>query len=132
MLIGPGVIQLEQRITDALCRGSLRSKESDFLQDISRKIGFYGERAFLSTLQAGWLFKILSSFEQGTKGRSSKRRTPACSTRGVAPSHSSSKNASESPELMRTLAGLDNVSWAEEEPLTAFDINEASEAGGRA
>ena len=52
MLIGPGVNQLEQRITDALCSGSLRFKELGFLQDISRKIGFYRERASLSPAQA--------------------------------------------------------------------------------
>jgi hypothetical protein len=126
MLIGHGANRLEQRITDALCSGGLRSQESDLLQNISRKIGFYGERALLSTLQASWLFKILTSFEQGTKGRSSKRRTPAGPT-GEAPQHSSSKNASDSPELTRALAGLENVSWADEEPLAAFDISKALE-----
>jgi hypothetical protein len=45
MLIGHGADRLEQRITNALCSGSLRSRESDLLQDISRKIGFYRERA---------------------------------------------------------------------------------------
>jgi hypothetical protein len=128
MLIGPGVIQLEQRITDALCGGSLRLHEAEFLQDISRRIGFYGERAFLSPSQAGWLFTILTGFAQGTKGRSSKRRTSADST-GGAPQHSSPENTSESLEIMRALAGLSNVSWAEEEPLTAFDISKALEPG---
>jgi hypothetical protein len=60
MLIGPGVIQLEQRITDALCSGSLHLKELKFLQNISRKIELYRERAFLSPSQAGWLFTILT------------------------------------------------------------------------
>jgi hypothetical protein len=101
-------------------------RESGFLQNISRKIGIYRERAFLTDDQASWLYTILTNFEQGTKGRPSKRRTPAGST-GEAFSHSSPENTSESPEIMRALAGLDNVSWAEEEPLTAFDISKALE-----
>jgi hypothetical protein len=129
MLIGHGANRLEQRITDALCSGSLRSQESDFLQNISRKIGFYRERAFLSASQASWLFTILTSFEQGTKGRPCKRRTSAGST-GGAPQHSLSKNASESPELTRALAGLDGYTWAVEEPLKVFDISEAFEPDG--
>jgi hypothetical protein len=96
MLIGPGVNKLEQRITDALCSGSLHLKESDFLQDISRKIGFYRERAFLSTLQASWLFKILTNFESGTTSSPSKARRSADSTRKTPPP-SSPEDASESP-----------------------------------
>ncbi|SRR6266481_2125810 len=111
MLIGPGVNQLEQRITNALCRGSLRLKEAEFLQQISRKIGLYRERAFLSDNQASWPYTILTNFEQGTKGRSSKTHTPAGSRR-ASPPPSSSENASESLqseralELQRALAGL--------------------------
>ena len=44
MLIGSGFDRLEQRITNALCSGSLRSRELEFLQHISRKIGLYRER----------------------------------------------------------------------------------------
>jgi hypothetical protein len=132
MLIGPGVNQLEQRITNALCRGSLRLKEAEFLQQISRKIGFYRERAFLSDKQASWLFKILTSFEKETTSRSSRSRTPAGSRR-AAPPPSSSENASESLqferalELQRALAGLDGFNWTDEEPPMAFDISEAFE-----
>lgn len=126
MLIGHGFDRLEQRITNALCSGSLRLRESAFLQYISRKIGLYRERAFLSDNQAGWLYTILTNFEQGTKGRSSKRRTPAGSSRS-APPPSSSENASKSLQLERALAGLDKVSWPEEEMPEAFDINEAWE-----
>jgi hypothetical protein len=118
MLIGPGVNQLEQRITDALCSGSLRLKESGFLQDISRKIGSYRERTHLSDLQASWLFTILTSFESGTTSPPTKARTPASPTRGVAPQHSSQEDASESPQLMRVLAGLDGYTWADE-PLSS-------------
>jgi hypothetical protein len=106
MLIGPGVNQLEQRITDALCSGSLHLKELKFLQNISRKIELYRERAFLSASQASWLYTILTNFEQGTKGRSSKRRTPDVASR-AAPPPLSSGSASDSLQLKRALAGLD-------------------------
>jgi hypothetical protein len=125
MLIGPGV-QLEQRITDALCSGSLRLREADFLQNISRKIELYRERAFLSASQASWLYTILTNFEQGTKGRPSKRRTPAGSSR-AAPPPSSSESDSDSLQLERALAGLDGIIWTEEEMPEAFDVNEALE-----
>jgi hypothetical protein len=129
MLIGPGVNQLEQRITNALCSGNLHLKESGFLQNISRRIGFYRERAFLSDSQAGWLYTILTNFEQGTKGRPSIRRRAASST-GETLSHSSPENAAESPELMRALAGLDGYAWTEEAPPNGFDISEALEQSG--
>jgi len=129
MLIGPGVNQLEQRITDALCSGSLRLKESGFLQDISRKIGFYRERASLSPAQASWLYTILTNYEQLAKGRSSKRRTPAGSSR-AAPPPSSSESASDSLQLERALAGLDGIIWIEEEPPRGFDISEALVSNG--
>jgi hypothetical protein len=126
MLIGHGFDRLEQRITNALCSGSLRLKEAEFLQNISRRIGLYRERTFLSDDQASWLFTILTSLERGATGRSSKTRTPAGSSWGTPP-RSSPENASESLQLMRALAGLDNVSWAEEETPEAFDINRALE-----
>jgi hypothetical protein len=129
MLIGHGFDRLEQRITNALCSGSLRLKEAEILQNISRKIGFYRERAFLSDDQASWLYTILTNFEQGTKGHSSKSRTPAGSNR-AAPPPSSSENASESIRLERALAGLDGVIWTAEEPPRGFDISEALEPGG--
>lgn len=129
MLIGHGFDRLEQRITDALCSGTLHLKESEFLQQISRKIGLYRERAFLSSAQASWLFTILTSFERGATSRSSKTRTPAGSTRR-APPHSSPDRASESLQLMKALAGLDNISWTEEEAPKGFDISEALEPGG--
>ena len=118
MLIGPGVNQLEQRITDALCSGSLRLKESAFLQGISRKIGFCRERASLSDAQASWPFRILTRFERGMTSRSSMTRRPLDSARAVARQHSSQKDASESPQLMRVLAGLDGYTWANE-PLSS-------------
>ena len=124
MLIGHGVNQLEQRITNALCSGSLRLKESEFLQQISRRIGLYRERAFLSDDQANWLFTILTSFERGTTSRSSKTRTPAGSNK-AAPPPSSLKNASESLQLERALAGLDGVIWTEDEAPRGFDISAA-------
>lgn len=126
MLTGHGFDRLEQRITNALCSGSLRLKEAEFLQQISRKIGLYRERAFLSDDQASWLYTILTNFEQGTKGRSSKSRTPAGSNRATPPL-SSSENASESLRLERALAGLDGVIWTAEEPPRGFDISEALE-----
>jgi hypothetical protein len=129
MLIGHGVNQLEQRITEALCSGSLHLKESDFLQQISRRIGLYRERAFLSDAQASWLFTILTNFERGTTSRSSKARTPAGSRR-AAPPPPSSENASESLQLERALAGLDNISWTGEEPPKGFDISAALEPDG--
>jgi len=129
MLIGPGVIQLEQRITDALCSGSLHLKELKFLQNISRKIELYRERAFLSPSQAGWLFTILTNFEKGTTKSPSKVQRPPGLTKGASP-HSPSKNASESPELMKSLAGLDGYTWTVEEPQKGFDISEAFEPDG--
>ena len=124
MLIGPGVSQLEQRITDALCSGSLRFKESNFLQDISRKVGFYRERASLSPAQASWLYTILTNYEQRAKGPSSKRRTHAGPS-SAAPPPSSSESASNSLQLEKALAGLDGVIWTEEEPPRGFDLSEA-------
>ena len=124
MLIGHGVNQLEQRITAALCSGSLRLKEAEFLQQISRKIGLYRERASMSDAQASWLFTILTSFKKETASRSSKSRTPAGSNR-AAPPPSSLENASESLQLERALAGLDGFNWTDEEPPRAFDISEA-------
>ena len=100
MLIGPGFNRLEQRITKALCSRRLSPKEAIFLHSISGKIESYRERATLSDKQAGWLYTILTNFEQGTKGRSSKSRTPADSN-GAAPPPSSSENASESLRLER-------------------------------
>ena len=126
MLIGHDFDGLEQRITNALSSGSLRLKEAEFLQQISRKLGLYRERAFLSPSQASWLFKILTSFEKETKSRPSKSRTPAGSSRATPPP-SSSESASKSLQLERALAGLDNVSWPDEEMPEAFDINEALE-----
>lgn len=121
MLIGHGVSQLEQRITDALCSGSLRPRESDFLQNISRKIGLYREGAFLTNSQASWLYTILTSFEQGTKSRSSKTRTPAGSRRAAPP-----PSSLRSPlEIAR--ADLDGHTWTGEEPPKGFDISEAIE-----
>ena len=124
MLIGPGVNQLEERITDALCSGSLRFKESRFLQDISRKIGIYRERASLSPAQASWLCTILTNFEQRAKDRSSKRRMPAGSSK-AAPPPSLSDSSSDSPQLEKALAGLDGVIWTEEGPPRGFDLSEA-------
>ena len=72
MLTRSEVNKLEQRITNALCSGSLRLKEAEFLQQISRKIGLYRERAFLSDKQASWLYTILTNFEKETTSRSSK------------------------------------------------------------
>lgn len=66
MHIGYGFDRLEQRITSALCSGSLRFKEAEFLQQISRKIGLYRERTLLSDAQARWLFTILTSFKNET------------------------------------------------------------------
>ncbi len=96
MLIGHGVNQLEQRITNALCSGSLPLQESDFLQNISRKIGLYRERAFLSNAQASWLFTILTSFEKATTNRPSKTRTSARPSR-ITPPRSSSEDTSNLP-----------------------------------
>jgi hypothetical protein len=129
MLIGHGVNQLEQRITEALCSGSLHLKESEFLQQISRKIGLYRERAVLTDSQASWLFTILTSFERGTTSRSSKTRTPA-SSRMRSPARSSLRDTSETPQLTKALAGLDGVIWAEEEMPEAFDITQALEPNG--
>ena len=72
MHIGYGFDRLEQRITSALCSGSLRLKEAEFLQQISRKIGIFRERTSLSHRQAGWLFTILTSFENDAKNRANK------------------------------------------------------------
>ncbi|MEH2522024.1 phage I-like protein [Bradyrhizobium sp. AZCC 1610] len=69
ILVGQDFDQVEQRITDALCSGSLRLREAEFLQQISRKIGIYRERTLLSHRQAGWLFTILTSFEDGSRNR---------------------------------------------------------------
>jgi hypothetical protein len=124
MLIGPGVNQLEQRITDALCSGTLRLKESGFLQDISRKVGLYRECASLSPAQASWLYTILTNFEQQAERRLSSRPMPA-SPSTVAPPPSSSEKASESHQLERAHAGLDGVIWTEEKPPRGFDLSEA-------
>src|SRR5262245_17897428 len=69
ILVGRDFDQVEQRITDAICSGALHLRESEFLQQISRKIGIYRERTLLSHRQAGWLFAILTSFEDETKNR---------------------------------------------------------------
>ena len=129
MLIGHGFDRLEQRITNALCSQRLRLKEAEFLQQISRKIQLYRERAFLSDAQASWLYTIPTNFEQETKRRDSKSRTPAGSRR-AAPPPSSSENAFGSLELERALAGVDNTSWTKEEPPKDFDISEALEPNG--
>ena len=126
MLIGHGFNRLEQRITKALCSGRLGPKEAIFLHSISGKLEIYRERALLSDKQTSWLDTILTRFEKETTSRSSKSRTPAGSSR-AAPPPSSSKNASESLQLERALAGLDNVSWPEEEMPEAFDISQAFE-----
>jgi hypothetical protein len=111
MLIGQGVNKLEQRITNALCGGSLHLKELKFLQDISRKIGFYQERAHLSDRQAGFLFTILTRAENGNACRPSKTQIPNPSTRNVAREHSLPEDASEFSRLARVLAGHDNINW---------------------
>jgi hypothetical protein len=126
MLIGHGFNRLEQRITKALCSGRLSPKEAIFLHSISGKLESYRERAILSAKQTSWLYTILTNFEQGTKGRSSKSRTPAGSNR-ASPPPSSSENTPESIKLMRALAGLDDVSWPEEEMPEVFDISQAFE-----
>ena len=82
------------------------------------------ERAFLSDAQASWLFTILTNFERGPTSRSSKARTPAGSTTAAHPP-SSSEKASESFQLERAHAGLDNISWTEEGPPRGFDLSEA-------
>jgi hypothetical protein len=127
MLVGQGVSRLEQRITDALCRGSLHLKQSQFLQGISRKIGLYREHTYLSELQASFLFKILTSFETGTTNPRSRSRAPAGSTRRVASQHSSPEDASASPQLMRVLAGLDGYTWADEPLSSASSETEVSQ-----
>lgn len=129
MLIGHDVNKLEQRITKALCSGNLRVRESDFLQSICRKIGLYRERASLTNSQASWLYTILTSFEQGTKSRSSKTRTPAGSSR-AAPPPSSLRSPSASLQLERARAGLHGHTWTGEEPPRGFDISEAIEPEG--
>jgi hypothetical protein len=96
---------------------------------MSRRISLYGERAFLNDDQASWLYKILTSFEKGTQGRNSKTRPLVGSTRKTSP-HSSSEHASEPPQLMKALAGIDNVSWPDEEMPEAFDITKALEPDG--
>jgi hypothetical protein len=75
MLIGHGFNRLERRITDALCSGGLRLRESEFLQNVSCKIGLHRERTLLSDAQARWLFTILTSFENGTASSPAKRRS---------------------------------------------------------
>jgi hypothetical protein len=75
LLVGHGFDRLEPRITNALCSDSLRLRESEFLQQISRKIGLYRERTLLSEAQASWLFKILTSFENGTRSLPAKRKS---------------------------------------------------------
>jgi hypothetical protein len=80
MLIGHGFNRLERGITEALCSGGLRLRESEFLQNVSRKIWLYRERTLLSNAQARWLFTILTSFENGTRNSSAKAQRPANST----------------------------------------------------
>ena len=75
MLIGSGFDRLEHRITNALCSGSLRLPELEFLQQVSRKIGLYRERTLLSNAQARWLFTILTSFEHATASSPAKRKS---------------------------------------------------------
>ena len=75
MHIGYGFDRLEQRITSALCSGSLRLKEAEFLLQISRKIGLYRERTLLSDAQPRWLFTILTSFENETATSPAKRES---------------------------------------------------------
>ena len=65
MLIGDDFDPVERRITKALCSGRLPLQEAKFLQDISRKIGLYRERAILSDAQASWLSCNASSRRQG-------------------------------------------------------------------
>jgi hypothetical protein len=120
MLVGQGFDRLEQRITAALCSGGLSVKESGFLQNISRKIGLYRDRAFISGAQASWLFTILTRFEQGTNDRSNARRRKSSSAPSL---HSSPEDAAK---CLRTEAGLDGVVWPEEEEgPKAFDISDA-------
>jgi hypothetical protein len=126
MIIGHGVNQLEQRITDALCSGSLRCKESGFLQAVSRNIGLYRELVFLTHSQANWLFTILTNFEKGTpSGPAQNNGRPRPSR--ITPPLFSSEDTSESSSLMRALAGVDGIIWTEEGSPEAFDITQAME-----
>ena len=129
MLIGHGFNRLEQRITKALCSGRLGPKEAVFLHSISVKLEIYRERASLTDAQASWLYTILTNFEQGTKGRSSERRTPAASSRASPPTPLviGERFLNPSGDWREPLAGLDGFNWPDEEPPRAFDISQAFE-----
>src|SRR5262249_3825438 len=121
---GDGFKRLEQRITPALYGGGrLSSREAGFLQQILRKIELYRDRAFVSDGQASWLYTILTRLEQGKTDRSNARDRKSTS----APSQASTDDTSKF--LSRTLAGLDNVDWPEEEKPEHFDISQAIEGG---
>lgn len=123
MIIGYDIARLEQRIAKALYSGSLRPRESGFLQNVSRNIVIYGERAFISDAQASWLFTILTNFEKGPKTSPSaqKLRRPA----RTIPVRSSHDDAAESLQRDRVLAGLDGHTWTDEEPPQPIDFSKA-------
>ena len=122
MIIGDGFKRLEQRVTAALCGGSLNSKEALFLQNILRKIELYRERAFVSSSQASWLFTIITKVEQRpTDSPNARNYKSIC-----APSRHSSSNET-SKRSIRMLAGLDDIVWSEEEKPRGFDLSEAIE-----
>lgn len=126
MLIGNDFDRLERRITAALCSGSLSPRESEFLQSISRKIGLYRERTFLSGAQEGWLFTILTRFERSAVDHSPNiRKADKFSRQSY--ERSSPDQALEFLRLWRVLAGLDKVAWTEEEKPEAFDLSKAIE-----
>ncbi|EAQ37530.1 hypothetical protein NB311A_04444 [Nitrobacter sp. Nb-311A] len=121
MIVGDDFKRLGRRITGALCDGSLSLKEVSFLQNTLRKIELYQARAFISESQASWLFTIITRFEQRTADNSIARWQNPLSE----PSRPSSFD--DASKRLRTLAGLDDIVWTEEEKPRGFDLSEAIE-----
>lgn len=122
MLIGHDCRQLEQRVSDALCGGTLRVREADFLQSVSSKISRYGEHAFLSEKQASWLRTILASV--GGKGTGQPKQAHAVASK----QGTKAPLSLESVRQMRIAAGIDpdGLPPLEDSP-KAFDISQAFE-----
>lgn len=123
MMIGDDVARLEQRLANAIYSGSLRLREAEFLQSMSQKITSHGHRAFITELQARWLFTILTNFEKDLKIPPSSKslRRPA----SPIPAHSSQEDSEGRLQRDLELSGLQFCTWTEEPPPDPVDFSEA-------
>jgi hypothetical protein len=123
MLIGDDFDPVERRITKALCSGRLPLREAKFLQDISRNIGMYRERATLSDTQASWLFTILTRTEKQMKSASTKVQKLSAPTKQPLPYGSATNSSGFS--LPPIEINIPDFNVYEDEPPAGFDLSDA-------